>query len=180
MIFEKILVHACCAPCASYSVEKLISEGFSPVIYFYNPNIFPVEEFQKRKEELVKFCETKGYELVLGEEDFESWDFAVKGLEDEKEGGKRCLACFQFRLEKTARLAKEKGYRGFTTVLTISPHKNSEAIIRIGKEIASECEIDFIEENFKKNDGFKKSLELSEEYGFYRQNYCGCRFSIRK
>jgi len=180
MISEKILIHACCAPCSSYSVESLIDEGVSPVIYFYNPNIYPQAEFEKRQNELVKFCKLKQYELILGDEDFELWNKEIKGLEAEKEGGKRCLKCFALRLEKTAKLAKEKGYQGFTTVLTISPHKNSEEIIRIGKALALQYGVKFIEKNFKKNDGFKKSLELSKKYGFYRQNYCGCIFSIRK
>jgi len=179
MAVKNILAHVCCAPCSTYSFEKLISGGFAPVGFFYNPNIHPEEEYNRRLEELVKFAEFKNYPLIVQEDSSEIWFEAVKGLEEEKEGGSRCERCFRLRLEKTAIYAKENNFDGFTTVLTISPHKNSAVINQIGKELSEKFGIYFLEENFKKNEGFKKSLELSKEYNLYRQSYCGCVFSHR-
>ncbi len=176
---ENILIHVCCAPCAAYCIEKLQQDGYTPAIYFYNPNIHPEAEYKKRLEELARFAECKDLPLHIEEDPTEIWLDLVKGLENEKEGGKRCKTCFDMRLEKTAQFAKQKGFDGFTTVLTVSPHKNSSLINKIGKDIAENISIKFLEENFKKQDGFKKSLELSEKYGFYRQSYCGCVYSIR-
>lgn len=174
---KRILIHICCAPCASYSFEKLILDGYNPVGFFYNPNIFPLEEYNRRRDELFKFFNIKKYELIIEEAPSAVWFEAVKGLEQEKEGGKRCEVCFKLRLEQTAIFAKKNNFDGFTTVLTISPHKNAAVINKIGKELEEKHKICFIEENFKKNDGFKKSLEYSKEFGLYRQNYCGCAYS---
>lgn len=178
---KKILLHACCAPCLTYSAQKLCTDGYKPVVYFYNPNIQPFEEYNKRRDEIQRFCEQNDYELFIEESaDEESfWLEEVKGMENEPEGGQRCAACFEFRLKKTAQYAKEQGFDLFTTTLTISPHKNSKVIFDIGEKIAKEHGIDFLCENFKKNDGFKKSLDLSKQYNLFRQNYCGCAFSIR-
>lgn len=174
---KNVLVHACCAPCAAYSFEKLADNSINPVGFFYNPNIHPQDEYKRRLEELIKFMDVKKYRLIIEEDSEKSWFKAVKGFETEKEGGKRCEICFRFRLEKTAVFAKENNFDGFTTVLTISPHKNSKIINQIGKELEKKHNIYFLEENFKKNEGFKKSLELSKQYNLYRQNYCGCVFS---
>ena len=174
---QKLLVHSCCAPCATYSFEKLISDKFLPVAFFYNPNIHPENEYKRRLDELIKFADFKKYSLIIEEDSPETWLNFVKGFEQEKEGGKRCEQCFRLRLEKAAILARENNFDGFTTVLTISPHKNSAIINQIGKELSEKHNIYFLEENFKKNEGFKKSLELSKEYNLYRQSYCGCIFS---
>lgn len=212
---NKVLLHACCAPCLSNSIKELLEEGFSPVVYFYNPNIFPYVEYQKRLEELVDFCKKQNYPLIVEEGDFDYWNQLCAPLKHEKEGGKRCEECFKMRLEKTAEFASEQGFEYFCTTLTISPHKNSKLINKIGRAIASQlvvttchCEeiskkstrqsqsveiasltklarndvllpVSFLERNFKKNDGFKKSLEISKEFGLFRQNYCGCEYSMR-
>ena len=174
---KKLLVHTCCAPCATYSFEKLISDKFFPVGFFYNPNIHPTEEYKRRLEELLKFTDVKKYRLIIQEDSPELWLEAVKGLEQDKEGGSRCEICFRLRLEKTAIYARENNFDGFTTTLTISPHKNTAIINQIGRELSEKRDIFFLEENFKKNEGFKKSLELSKKYNLYRQSYCGCIFS---
>jgi len=174
---KKILVHVCCAPCSTYSFDKLAGEDINPVGFFYNPNIHPEEEYKRRLEELISYAGLKGFDLITEEDDFSVWFDAVKGFEQEKEGGVRCELCFRLRLEKTAIFAKENNFDGFTTVLTISPHKNSTVINKIGKDLSEKHNIFFLEENFKKADGFKKSLELSKEYNLYRQSYCGCVFS---
>lgn len=175
---KKLLVQVCCAPCSSYSFEKLINDGYEVTGYFYNPNIHPELEYKRRLEELIKFAGIKKYPLIIEEDPHEFWFHRIKGLEKEKEGGKRCEECFKMRLEKTAFYAMQNGFDCFTTVLTISPHKNSSKINQIGKNIAEKYNIAFLEENFKKKDGFKKSIKLSEEYGFYRQSYCGCIYSF--
>jgi predicted adenine nucleotide alpha hydrolase (AANH) superfamily ATPase len=176
---KKILVHVCCAPCSTYSFQKLYEDDIEPVGFFYNPNIHPQEEYSRRLNEAVSFYKEKDYSLEIKEASSQIWFNAVKGLENEPEGGKRCEVCFELRMEQTAIFAKENGYDGFSTVLTISPHKNSDLINKIGKELAEKHQIAFLEENFKKNDGFKKSLEISKQYNLYRQNYCGCIFSQR-
>ena len=176
----KVLLHACCAPCSAYVCEFLENEGYEIIIYFYNPNIFPVLEYEKRKNELEKFCKLKNYELILGEEDFTLWNDYIKGLEQEPERGKRCEKCFQFRLEKAARFAKKMNIENFTTTLSISPHKDFKTIEKVGNELMGKYGVKFLNYNFKKNDGYKKSTILSQKYGFYRQNYCGCEYSVRK
>ena len=174
---NNILVHTCCAPCSSYSIDKLIKDNYNPVSFFYNPNIFPKVEYERRRDELISFAEQKTYRLIIEESPYEKWLEAVKGLENEPEKGNRCKACFRFRLKKTAIYAKENNFDAFTTVLTISPHKDALTINQIGRELQEKYNIRFLEENFKKNDGFKKSLEISKEYRLYRQSYCGCEFS---
>lgn len=176
---DNVLVHTCCAPCAAYCFESLEEKGYKITGYFYNPNIHPESEYNKRLEELKRYCGEKGFELILEEDPPEKWFNKIKGYEQEKERGKRCEICFYMRLEKTALYAVNKGFNAFATVLTISPHKNSFIINETGKKIAKKYNIKFIEENFKKHDGFKKSIEISEKYGFYRQNYCGCVYSFR-
>ena len=175
---ENILVHVCCAPCATYCFEKLVNDGYKVTGYFYNPNIHPESEYNKRLDALVKFMNIKNYKLIIENESSDVWFDAVKGLEERTENGKRCEVCFRMRLEKTAFYAKEKKFDGFTTVLTVSPHKNSILINKTGKNIADKHGIDFIEENFKKKNGFKRSMELSDIYNLYRQNYCGCIYSL--
>ena len=175
----KILLHTCCAPCLTNSIQELQEDGFSPVIYFYNPNIHPNTEYEKRLKELINFCTRKNYEIVIENGDFELWQEACSTLKDEKEGGKRCIECFKMRLEKSAKYAKNNNFDYFCTTLTISPHKNTKNINEIGKILEKKYEIAFLEKNFKKNDGFKKSLQLSQENNLFRQTYCGCEYSIR-
>ncbi len=176
---NKTLVHICCAPDASYGV-RAISERFGNVVcFFYNPNIWPREEYEKRLEETRKLARIYGVELIEGPYNEEEWLQAVKGLENEPEKGKRCEVCVKFRLEKCAELAEKLGVEAMTTVLTVSPKKNVRMINEAGREIGQKKSIFFIELDLKKKDGFKKSVELSKKLNIYRQNYCGCRFSIR-
>ncbi|MDD3419648.1 MAG: epoxyqueuosine reductase QueH [Candidatus Gastranaerophilales bacterium] len=179
MSSNKVLLHACCAPCLTNSIEELIIEGFDPVVYFYNPNIYPEQEYLTRKEELILFCKKKGYELVIEEGDEGLWHSLCEPLAKEPEGAKRCAVCFEMRLDRAAKYAKERGFDYFCTTLTISPHKNSKVINEIGKSLCQKYGVDFLERNFKKNDGFKKSLEISKNYNLFRQAYCGCQYSIR-
>ncbi len=172
---KKILVHTCCAPCAAYCFEKLSSEGYEVTGFFYNPNIHPESEYEKRKAELSKL----DYNIIILDESPQVWHEAVKGFEREPEGGGRCGICFDLRLDKTAVYAKENGFDFFTTVLTVSPHKNSAVINQIGKELEKKHKIEFLEENFKKREGFRRTMEFSKEHGFYKQNYCGCVYSFR-
>jgi len=174
---ESVLVHTCCAPCAAYCFRKLTDEGFKITGYFYNPNIHPEKEYRIRLGELIRFSDKENHRLIVESDQAEVWFRAIKGFELEKEGGKRCELCFELRLEKAAKYAKQNGFDAFTTVLTISPHKNSNAINKIGKQTEEKYGIKYLEENFKKQDGFRKSNEISRQYGFYRQNYCGCVYS---
>ena len=176
---SKLLVHTCCAPCSTYVFERLIMDGFTVEGFFYNPNIYPHEEYTRRLEELLLFSGIKNYPITIKDKVCDIWHTAIKGFEQEKEGGHRCEICFRLRLEETAIFAQKNNYDGFTTTLTISPHKNATVINAIGKELESKYGIYFLEADFKKNDGFKKSLEISRQYNLYRQDYCGCEFSIK-
>lgn len=182
---QKILLHSCCAPCSTAVIERL-KEDFDIVIIYYNPNIYPEEEYIKRKNEEIKYIahlnETdSSISISMIDCDYESEKFyeAVKGYENEREGGVRCSICFRLRLEETARKAKELGFDLFGTTLTVSPHKNAELINAIGLGIEKEVGIKFLESNFKKNNGYKRSVELSKENNIYRQNYCGCEFALK-
>ncbi len=176
---ENILLHACCATCAAYVLEKLESD-FSPVIYYFNPNIHPQKEYTLRRNELYRYALKKN--IPFFEEKYlpEDWLNSVKGLENEPERGLRCENCFRFRLEKTALFALKNNIRTFTTTLTISPHKNSKMILEIGKNIAENQNIIFHAEDFKKRNGFKMTMEIAKKETFYRQNYCGCVYSQPK
>ena len=178
-----LLLHACCAPCSSYCLEYL-SKHFDITVLFYNPNIETEGEYNKRVSELVRFIDEcrsiEGVKLEILDYDNSEFYELVEGMEDEKEGGARCFKCYELRLKKTAEFAKEKHFKYITTTLTISPHKNSEKINEIGVRVADEYGIKYLLSDFKKNDGFKRSLELSKEYDLYRQNFCGCEFSKRE
>lgn len=176
---QKTILHACCAVCSAYPVEKLKSMGYEPIVYFFNPNIAPNEEYERRRDELVKYCEKIGVELVVEDGSHENWLEFISGLENEPEKGKRCEKCFEYRLLQAVRKAKELGISNFTTTLTVSPHKNSQIIFKIAEKIAADERMCFIAENFKKQNGFLRTMELAKENDFYRQNYCGCEFSIR-
>lgn len=181
----RILLHSCCAPCSTAVIERL-KDNYEIVILYYNPNIYPEEEYLKRKNEEIKYInhlnETdKDIKISMLDADYESEKFyeATKGYENEREGGARCAICFKLRLEKTAKLAKENGFDLFGTTLTVSPHKNAELINSIGLAIERETGVKFLVSNFKKQDGYKLSIELSKQNNIYRQNYCGCEFALR-
>lgn len=170
----KLLMHSCCAPCSSYCITYL-KDYFDITILYYNPNIEPYEEYLKRKEEQIRLCNILGVDIMDCDYDNESFRQMVKGLETEKEGGLRCFSCYELRLRKTAELAKNFDY--FTTTLTVSPYKNSNKINEIGLKLQSEYGIKYLVSDFKKKEGYKKSIELSKKYNLYRQNFCGCVFS---
>jgi len=177
----KLLLHVCCAPCGSYCIEVLKSLGYDVVLFYPNSNIYPKKEWKKRLEDVKKLSKIYDVELFVKDYNHNDWlkeVSKIKNFSKEKEGGKRCDRCFYFNLKKTAEKALELGIDLFTTTLTISPYKNSEKIFSIGKRISIEG-VNFLEINFKKKNGFKKSIELSKKYGFYRQRYCGCEFSFR-
>ncbi len=175
-----LLLHTCCAPCSSAVIERL-SNDFKITVFYYNPNIEPKEEYNIRKEEQIRFLKEypAKYAISFLDCDYEHEKFLEisKGLENEKEGGARCPKCFRLRLEKTAQEAKKRGFQFFGTSLTVSPYKNAKILNEIGIELEKSNQIPFLISDFKKQDGYKKSIELSKEYHLYRQNYCGCHFS---
>lgn len=177
---KEILLHSCCAPCTTFSSLDLVEREFKPTLFFYNPNIHPESEYLKRVVEIEKWAEVNGFDLILGEYDKENWFEMMKGLEQEPEGGERCKKCYEMRLKKAATVAKEKGIKLITTTLTISPHKKAEVINQIGQAICQEFGIEYWDSDFKKQDGYRKSCEISKENEFYRQDYCGCVFSMRE
>ncbi len=175
-----LLLHSCCAPCSSYVLEYL-SEYFNITIFYYNPNISPEEEFFKRVNEqkrLIKEMPLKHtVKFIEGTYEPNRFFELADGLEDIPEGGERCFKCYRLRLEETAKLAKENGFDYFTTTLSISPHKNAQILNTIGAELSERYGVNYLFSDFKKRNGYKRSCELSEIYGLYRQNYCGCVFS---
>ncbi len=176
----KLLLHACCAPCSSYVLEYL-SEYFDITLYFYNPNITPREENDFRAEELARLCREMPLprvpEIIVEDYEPEKFYEAVKGMENMREGESRCEVCYRLRLEKTAQKARELGVDYFTTTLTISPYKRAEWLNSIGGELAQTYGVPYLFSDFKKKNGYKRSIELSHEYNLYRQDYCGCEFS---
>ncbi|WP_123053709.1 epoxyqueuosine reductase QueH [Clostridium sp. JN-1] len=175
-----LLLHSCCAPCSSYVIEYL-SEYFKITVFYYNPNIYPKEEYLKRKEEQKQFIssiKTK-YKVSFMEGDYDDEKFYMlsKGLESENEGGIRCFKCYELRLGKTAEIAKKMNFDYFTTTLSISPYKNAQKLNEIGKNLSEKHGVKYLYSDFKKKNGYKRSIELSKEYHLYRQNYCGCIFS---
>jgi len=174
----RLLLHICCGPCAT-TVIKRLKDGYEITGFFYNPNIFPEEEYQCRLEEAQKVVQNWKINLLTREYEHRVFLSEVRGLENEPEGGKRCEICFRLRLEKSALQAKELGCALLASTLTIGPNKNAEVINRIGKEVCAPLGIDFLEADWKKNDGFRQSVELSRKLGLYRQHYCGCEFSIK-
>lgn len=175
-----LLLHACCAPCSSYVLEYL-SGYFDITIFYYNPNISPAAEFAKRTAELTRLIGEmplpRPVKFIEGEYDPERFFEIAKGLETLSEGGERCFKCYELRLRKTAEEAKKNGFDYFTTTLSISPHKNAEKLNEIGGKLSEEFGVNYLFSDFKKRNGYKRSCELSEIYGLYRQNYCGCVYS---
>ena len=176
----KLLLHSCCAPCSSACIERL-SNYFDITILYYNPNIEPYEEYLKRKEEEIRFIKefkTKNkLDIIDSDYDNDKYHEIVSGLEEEPEGGQRCRKCYRLRLEYTAKKAKELKYDYFSTTLTVSPYKNSQVINKICEELEKIYNIKYLYYDFKKKEGYKRSIELSKEYNLYRQNYCGCIYS---
>lgn len=180
-----VLLHSCCAPCSSYCLE-LLSQYFQVTVFYYNPNIYPPKEYGKRVLEQQDFIQKfpAKHEISFVEGNYNSQEFydAVKGLEHIPEGGERCFSCYRLRLMETYKIASQAGFDYYTTTLTISPLKNADKLNEIGEEIAREQagKTRFLPSDFKKKNGYQRSVELSKEYGMYRQNYCGCVFSKRE
>lgn len=173
----KVLLHSCCAPCSSH-VVTLLKEYFDVTVLYYNPNIYPLEEYLKRKNEQIKLLEILNIPIMDIDYDHNVFKENVKGLEDEKEGGARCNKCFALRLEKTAILAQLNQFEYFCTTLTVSPYKNSQIINKIGAILEQKYNVKYLYSDFKKKEGYKKSIELSKKYDLYRQHYCGCEYSV--
>lgn len=177
----KILLHACCAPCSSYVLEYL-SKHFDIDLFYYNPNTYPSDEYEKRGRELQRLITLMEFPNHVGmvptKYEPEKFYQAALGMESEREGGLRCGECFRLRLGETARQAKALGYDYFATTLTVSPHKNAQLINQIGLELEKEYGVKYLVSDFKKREGYKRSIELSRQYGIYRQEYCGCEFSL--
>lgn len=178
-----LFLHSCCAPCSSYVLEYL-SEYFRITVFYYNPNIYPDEEYYKRvreqKDFIVKFPAKHSIDFVEGSFDKETFYEMAKGLEDVPEGGERCFSCYELRLMEAAKYAKERKMDYFTTTLSISPLKNATKLNEIGQRLEQEYGVRYLVSDFKKKNGYKRSVELSKEYGMYRQDYCGCVFSKRE
>ncbi|PLX21930.1 hypothetical protein C0584_01165 [Candidatus Parcubacteria bacterium] len=172
-----LLLHVCCIGCGVY-VSQLLKKEFKVTLYFYNPNIFPLREYEKRLEEIKKVARRYRLKVILGDYDHDKWREMVRGYEKEPERGARCMLCYRERLENTAKYANKNNFHYFATTLTTSPHKNAKAIMKFGQELGREYELGFLDRDFKKNDGFKKSAALSRELQLYRQDYCGCEFSL--
>lgn len=178
----RLLLHACCAPCSSAVLES-ISEFFDITLFFYNPNISPENEFIFRLDELKRFTEEvnlKNIEIISPRYDNLEFENAIKGLENENEGGARCFKCYRLRLLKSVSYAAENGFDYVTTTLSISPHKNAQWLNEIGQELGKEYNIKYLSSDFKKGEGYKRSCELSKKYNLYRQDYCGCIYSKRE
>lgn len=176
---DKVVIHTCCGICSGYPISLLKDMGYQVIAYFYNPNIYPKEEYQKRLEAEITLCNHLDCELIIGDYETDLYYEKVAGLENEPEKGKRCDKCFELRLLKTAKLAKEKGIQNITTSMVISPHKNFQKLTLIGENIANEYGLDYLAIDFKKKDGFLKTNKISRDLGLYRQNYCGCKFAQR-
>ncbi len=194
-VYPRLLLHACCAPCSSYCLEYL-RQYFDVTVFFYNPNITSDAEYQKRVEEEKRLIaeynrqvdegsfdrmhsddKARKIEIIDGTYDPKEFYNAVKGYEDCKEGGERCRKCFELRLRESARVARQKGFEYMTTTLTISPLKNADVLNEVGEEAADKEGIAFLPSDFKKKEGYKRSIELSQMFGLYRQDFCGCSFS---
>lgn len=178
-----LLLHSCCAPCSSYTLEYL-SNYFNITVFYYNPNIAPAEEYEKRVKEqarLISELQPK-HPIQLIAEEYQSQDFyeKVKGLEKEPEGGARCFVCYRLRMERAAQYAQKMGFDYFTTTLSISPLKNAEKINEIGNELSAIYQVKHLPSDFKKKGGYQRSIQLSKEHNLYRQNYCGCIFSKKE
>ncbi len=178
----KLLLHSCCAPCSSYVIE-LLTKYFNITVFYYNPNISPIDEYLKRKDEQIRLINeirsVNKLDIAYCDYDNDIFEKNINGLENEPERGKRCTVCFELRLSKTAIEAKNMGYDFFGTTLTVSPYKNAKIINEIGISLSNKYNIKYLVSDFKKKNGYKRSIELSKKYDLYRQNYCGCKYSKR-
>ena len=178
-----LLIHSCCAPCSSYVLEYL-SQYFKITVFYYNPNIYPESEYTKRileQQKLIRDMNLKyPVSFLAGRYEKEKFYAMAEGMEDLREGGARCMKCYELRLSETARQAAAGGFDYFTTTLSISPMKNAQKLNEIGVWLGEEYGVEYLASDFKKKNGYKRSLELSKEYGLYRQDYCGCEFSLRE
>jgi len=186
---KRVLLHACCGPCSTIAIERLISDGFKPVLFYYNPNIAPYSEYKKRLENLRLVADHFKIDLIIPFEteqeyleEHSRWRDSVKGYEDEPEEGKRCSICYAYRLKKASEFAKKNKFDKYSTTLTTGTAKKACIINPIGKSFETDKEKQknqFLEYDFKKKDGFLRSVRISKELGLYRQDYCGCEFSLR-
>ena len=170
----RILLHVCCAGCAEACIETLHAAGWSVALFFSNSNIDPPEEYQRRLKDFRRLCSTHGLQGIEDTYDHERWRAAIAGLEQEPERGQRCSSCFSYNLERTAQAMRDHGFDAFTTTLTVSPHKVSAQVFA-----AARAWPEFLAADFKKQDGFRRSVAASRRQGYYRQHYCGCEFSLR-
>ena len=179
---KKILLHSCCAPCSSHVISVLTKYADITILY-YNPNISPIEEYEKRKEEQIRLINeiNKDHKVDIVDCDYDNniYESLIKGFENCPERGDRCTICFNLRLEKTAKMAKLLNYDYFCSALSVSPYKNSKLINEIGENLSKKYDVKWLHSDFKKQDGYKHSIELSHKYNLYRQDYCGCKYSIR-
>ena len=175
---KKLILQCCCGPCSTAVIERL-SQFFDITLLYYNPNIYPQEEYNKRYNNLEVVSNHFNYKVIKANYNEDEYLSYIKGKELEQEGGSRCDLCFELRLKYTAQFAKQNGFDFFGTTLTVSSHKNAEHINKIGEKIEQEVGIKFLYSDFKKHDGYKRSIELSKQLNLYRQNYCGCKFSYK-
>ena len=179
---KKLLLHSCCAPCSSHVISYL-TNFFDITILYYNPNISPKDEYDKRKKEQIRLIKeidkVNNIDIIDCDYDNDLYEEKIKGLENEPERGSRCTICFELRLSKTAKYAKELGYDYFCSTLTVSPYKNSKLLNEIGKKMEELYGVTWLYSDFKKENGYKHSIELSKKYNLYRQDYCGCKYSVR-
>ena len=179
----RLLLHSCCAPCSS-SVLEYLSPHFDITLFYFNPNITPEEEYRKRVAELHRLVSEVRYpnpvSIVEGRYDSGEFFDIARGLENLPEGGQRCAKCYRLRLEETAKVAAAGGFEYFTTTLSVSPYKNAQKLNAIGTELAGQYGVKYLLSDFKKKDGYRRSIELSAKYGLYRQNYCGCIYSAQQ
>lgn len=173
---KTILLHSCCGPCSSACIDR-IKDYFDITVIYYNPNIEPIDEYLHRKNEQIRLLKEWNIKFMDCDYDNDTWKEKTKYLSEELEGGKRCSVCFGIRLKYTAQKALEEGFDYFGTTLTVSPHKNSQLINKIGGSIGESLGIKFLYSDFKKKEGYKKSIEFSKQYNLYRQDYCGCLYS---
>jgi predicted adenine nucleotide alpha hydrolase (AANH) superfamily ATPase len=180
VLADRILLHICCAPCATSVIRRLQEAGYQVHGYFYNPNIQPEKEYYQRLLEVQRLCKEWSIPLQIGDYDWDRWQACVRGLADQSEGGKRCWACFRYRLAAAAEKAQELEIGAIATTLTISPRKSPDVVNPIGREVSEEPGLKFLEADWKKKDGYKQSLDFSKAMNLYRQNYCGCKYSLRE
>lgn len=174
----KLLLHVCCAPCSSHCI-CVLEPYFDITVFYYNPNISPFEEYTRRLEEEKRFLKEAYPYIKVIDAEYDNLNFEdmARGLEELPEGGERCKKCYKMRLKKSGEYAKQNGFDYFTTTLTVSPYKHSATLNQIGEEISNQCGVKYLFSDFKKEDGYKHSIELSKKYNLYRQDYCGCKFS---